>query len=167
MPDHTAIQLATAVARRDEPGLLLLLDPGVAFRGMTPDRFTEAHGPGEVLEVLLTDWLAPADQVTGIKSVDTDTVADLHRVVDPAVRRQPRRLVRRGAPGLLRAPGRPGRVDADDELGPAAPPDLSGAQSAESGQGSMLSRVRQAPRVTGRGPLHGRLLIHALPSVVV
>ena len=80
MADHTAIQLATAVARRDEPGLLLLLDPGVAFRGMTPDRFTEAHGPGEVLEVLLTDWLTPADQVTGIKSVDTDTVADLHRV---------------------------------------------------------------------------------------
>ena len=80
MPDHTAIQLATAVARRDEPELLLLLDPGVAFRGMTPDRFTEAHGQAAVLEVLLTDWLTAADQVTGIKSVDTDTVADLHRV---------------------------------------------------------------------------------------
>ena len=80
MPDHTAIQLATAVARRDEPELLLLLDPGVAFRGMTPDRFTEAQGPAGVVEVLLTHWLTPADQVTGIKSVDTDTVADLHRV---------------------------------------------------------------------------------------
>lgn len=80
MPDHTAIQLATAVARRDEPELLLLLDPGVAFRGMAPDRFTEAQGPAGVVEVLLTHWLTPADQVTGIKSVDTDTVADLHRV---------------------------------------------------------------------------------------
>jgi hypothetical protein len=80
MPDHTAIQLATAVARRDEPELLLLLDPVVEFRGMTADRFTEAHGQAAVLEVLLTDWLTPADQVTGIKSVDTDTVADLHRV---------------------------------------------------------------------------------------
>ncbi len=80
MPDHTAIQLATAVARRDEPELLLLLDPGVAFRGMTPDRFTEVQGPAAVVEELLTHWLNPADQVTGIKSVDTDTVADLHRV---------------------------------------------------------------------------------------
>lgn len=80
MPDHTAIQLATAVARRDEPELLLLLDPGVAFRGMTPDRFTEVQGPAAVVEELLTHWLTPADQVTGIKSVDTDTVADLHRV---------------------------------------------------------------------------------------
>jgi len=80
MPDHTAIQLATAVARRDEPQLLLLLDPGVAFRGMTPDRFTEVQGPAAVVEVLFTHWLTPADQVTGIKSVDTDTVADLHRV---------------------------------------------------------------------------------------
>ena len=33
-----------------------------------------------MVEVLLTHWLTPADQVTGIKSVDTDTVADLHRV---------------------------------------------------------------------------------------
>jgi hypothetical protein len=80
MPDHTAIQLATAVARRDEPELLLLLDPGVAFRGMTPGRFTEVQGPAAVVEVLLTHWLTPTDQVTGIKSVDTDTVADLHRV---------------------------------------------------------------------------------------
>ena len=80
MPDHTAIQLATAVARRDEPQLLLLLDPGVAFRGMTPDRFTEVQGPAAVADVLLTQWLTPTDQVTGIKSVDTDTVADLHRV---------------------------------------------------------------------------------------
>jgi hypothetical protein len=80
MPDHTAIQLATSVARRDEPELLLLLDPGVAFRGMTPERFTEVQGPAAVVEELLTHWLTPADQVTGIKSVDTDTVADLHRV---------------------------------------------------------------------------------------
>ena len=80
MPDHTAIQLATAVARRDEPELLSLLDPGVAFRGMTPDRFTEVQGPAAVAELLLAHWLTPDDQVTGIKSVDTDTVADLHRV---------------------------------------------------------------------------------------
>jgi len=80
MPDHTAIQLATAVARRDEPELLQLLDPGVAFRGVTPDGFTEVQGPAAVVEVLLTHWLTPTDQVTGIKSVDTDTVADLHRV---------------------------------------------------------------------------------------
>ena len=80
MPDHTAIQLATAVARRDEPELLLLLDPGVAFRGLTPVRFTEVQGPAAVVEELLTHWLTPTDQVTGIKSVDTDTVADLHRV---------------------------------------------------------------------------------------
>ena len=80
MPDHTAIQLATAVARRDEPELLRLLDPGVAFRGVTPDGFTEVQGPAAVVEVLLTHWLTPDDQVTGIKSVDTDTVADLHRV---------------------------------------------------------------------------------------
>lgn len=80
MPDHTGIELATAVARKDEAALLLLLDPEVDFRGMTPDRFWTAHGPVQLLGILLSQWLPPADQVTGIKSIDTDTIAEVHRV---------------------------------------------------------------------------------------
>ena len=125
MPDHTAIQLATAVARRDEPQLLLLLDPGVAFRGMTPDRFTEVRGPAAVVEVLFTHWLTPADQVTDQERRHRHRGRPAPGGL-PALRRQPRRLVRRGAPGLLPARCRPRRLAADDELGPAPPPDLTG-----------------------------------------
>jgi hypothetical protein len=80
MPDQTGIQLATAVARRDEAALLQLLDPTVQFRGMTPNRFQEAHGSAQLLGILLAEWLTPADQVTGIKSIDTDAIDEVHRV---------------------------------------------------------------------------------------
>jgi hypothetical protein len=80
MPEQIGIQFATAVARRDEAALLVLLDAEVDFRGMTPERFEQAHGPARLLEILLGEWLTPADEVTGIKSIDSDAVADLRRV---------------------------------------------------------------------------------------
>ena len=80
MPEQIGIQLATAVARRDEAALLVLLDAEVDFRGMTPERFEQAHGSARLLEILLGEWLTPADEVTGIKSIDSDAVAEVRRV---------------------------------------------------------------------------------------
>ena len=47
---------------------------------MTPDRFEQAHGPAQLLQILLGEWLTPADEVTGIKSIDSDAVAEVRRV---------------------------------------------------------------------------------------
>jgi hypothetical protein len=80
MPEQIGIQFAAAVARKDEAALLALLDPEVDFRGMTPDRFEQAHGPAQLLEILLGEWLTPTDEITGIKSIDSDAVAEVRRV---------------------------------------------------------------------------------------
>jgi hypothetical protein len=55
MPEQIGIQLAAAVARKDDAALLVLLDPEVDFRGMTPERFEQAHGPAPLLEILLRE----------------------------------------------------------------------------------------------------------------
>ena len=80
MPEQMGIQFAAAVARKDEAALLALLDPGVDFRGMTPDRFEQAHGAAQLLKILLGEWLTPADEITGIKSIESDAVAEVRRV---------------------------------------------------------------------------------------
>ena len=71
---------AQALAAKDAGALRALLHPEVDFRGMTPARFWEATGPGEVLQVLFGSWFEDKDEIRSLEHVDTDAFADRERV---------------------------------------------------------------------------------------
>ena len=73
-------ELAHAVAARDAGALRGLLSTPVTFRAVTPRRFWEADTAAAVVDIMLGTWFAPDRQVTGIASLTTDTVGDVHKV---------------------------------------------------------------------------------------
>jgi hypothetical protein len=60
--------------------LLGLLSTPVTFRAVTPRRFWDADTAVGVADIMLGTWFAPDKQVTGIASLDTDTLGDVHKV---------------------------------------------------------------------------------------
>lgn len=81
MDDGFGERFAQALARKDRPALLGLLDAAVDFRGLTPQRFWEADS-AEVLvdEIVLGTWFDSGDQIEALEEVQTGSVADRDRV---------------------------------------------------------------------------------------
>lgn len=80
MTDSAGLAWVSAVSRRDSEALCHLLEAGVDFRAMTPDRCWDSRDVHEVVTLLLDTWLGADDHVIAVKSIDTDQVADLHRL---------------------------------------------------------------------------------------
>ncbi len=73
-------RFAQALAAKDEAGLRDLLADALDFRGLTPNRFWEASGPDETIEVFLGSWFEPSDEIRELESVETGAVGDRERV---------------------------------------------------------------------------------------
>jgi hypothetical protein len=72
--------MAYAIAARDATALRALFSTPVVFRAVTPGRFWDAETPVEVADIALGTWFGPDKAITGITSIDTDTVGDVHKV---------------------------------------------------------------------------------------
>jgi len=74
-------QFAQALAAKDGARMKDLLAPSVDFRAMTPGRFWEGSEAAAIVDdTILGTWFAPDRVITGLVSVETDTVAAVDRV---------------------------------------------------------------------------------------
>jgi hypothetical protein len=74
------IAYAEAFAAKDYDRFRALAHPEIDFRGLTPNRFWEAHDPETVITEILRQWLELDDEVRALEHVETGTVADRERV---------------------------------------------------------------------------------------
>jgi hypothetical protein len=81
MDQHIGERFAQALATKDAPALLGLLEPDVDFRALTPNRFWEANSASEVVdEIMLGTWFDPTDHIQSLEDMQTSSVADRDRV---------------------------------------------------------------------------------------
>ena len=81
MDNHIGQRFAEALARKDAPGLLDLLDPEVDFRGLTPSRFWEASSATALVDdIILGAWFEADDRIDALEHVELGSVADRDRV---------------------------------------------------------------------------------------
>jgi len=82
VPQRTTLgaDFARAFCEKDAARIRELVHPEIDFRGLTPNRFWEASGPDDVVEILFANWLEDDDQVEEIVGIEGDTVADRERV---------------------------------------------------------------------------------------
>jgi hypothetical protein len=82
VPQQTTLgaDFARAFCEKDAARIRELVHPEIDFRGLTPNRFWEASGPEDVVEILFANWLEDDDQVEEIVGIEGDTVADRERV---------------------------------------------------------------------------------------
>ncbi|MGI8457312.1 MAG: hypothetical protein ACR2LI_04255 [Propionibacteriaceae bacterium] len=73
-------ELAHAIAAQDAAALRGLLSTPVTFRAVTPRRFWDADTAVGVADVILGVWFGPDKHVTGVTSLATDSVGDVHKV---------------------------------------------------------------------------------------
>lgn len=74
-------RFARAIAAKDAPALLRLLDPQIDFRAMTPGRMWEADSPAQLVdEVILGKWFEPSDRIDAIEAIENGEVADRESV---------------------------------------------------------------------------------------
>ena len=69
-----------ALAAKDRDAVFATMTSDVDFLGLTPGRTWQAHGPAEVLDVLLGHWFEPHDEIVEVRAVDPSTVGDRARV---------------------------------------------------------------------------------------
>ncbi len=74
------VQLAAAIAAKDEGRLRALFSTPVIFRGVTPRRFWDAEDPLGVSDIVLGTWFGPGKTITEVISVRTDSVGDVEKV---------------------------------------------------------------------------------------
>ena len=65
-----------AVAAKDPERLRAVLHPQIDFRGLTPNRFWEAHDRDSVLQIVLGSWFEPGDELEVLELMQSDAVAD-------------------------------------------------------------------------------------------
>jgi hypothetical protein len=74
-------RFANAVAKKDGPALLDLLDPELDFRALTPGRFWEASSAEALVdEVIFGAWFEADDHIDALEDVQIGAVADRDRV---------------------------------------------------------------------------------------
>jgi hypothetical protein len=79
--DELGVRFVKALATKDRPGLLDVLDPDVQFAGLTPNDFWEStSGQTLVDEVLLGSWFEPTDRIDALADLQTGSVGGRHRV---------------------------------------------------------------------------------------
>ncbi len=71
---------AQALAARDADALRSVLHPDVDFRGLTPNRFWEAHDRDAVLDIVFGVWFAPHDELEELVLLESDAFADREQV---------------------------------------------------------------------------------------
>ena len=84
VPMHHTTTLGTdfarALAAKDAVAIRELIHPEIDFRALTPNRTWEASDRDELISILLESWFEADDEIEGLESVETDTVADRERV---------------------------------------------------------------------------------------
>ena len=74
-------RFAEALAKKDAPGLLDLLDPEVDFMGLTPSRFWEASSATALVDdIILGAWFDADDHIDALEHVELGAVADRDRL---------------------------------------------------------------------------------------
>lgn len=72
--------MAHAIAAKDAKALMALFATAVTFRAVTPRRFWDAETPVDVADLLLNTWFGPDKVISGVASLETDTVGDVGKV---------------------------------------------------------------------------------------
>jgi hypothetical protein len=81
MTDELGIRFVKALATKDRPGLLDVLDPAVDFRALTPSRFWEVDSAQTLVDdVLLGKWFDPSDHIDALADLQTGSVGGRNRV---------------------------------------------------------------------------------------
>jgi hypothetical protein len=65
-----------ALAAKDADALGAVLHAEIDFRGMTPNRFWEAHDRDAVLEIVFGSWFEPHDELDELLLLESDAFAD-------------------------------------------------------------------------------------------
>ena len=69
-----------ALAIKDAEALRAVLHPEVDFRGLTPNRFWEAHDRDAVLEIVFGVWFGADDELEELVLMHSDAFADREQV---------------------------------------------------------------------------------------
>ena len=69
-----------ALAIKDTEALRAVLHPEVDFRGLTPNRFWEAHDRDAVLEIVFGVWFGADDELEELVLMHSDAFADREQV---------------------------------------------------------------------------------------
>ena len=74
-------RFAEAIAKKDSPALVGVLDPDVDFKALTPSRFWEADSAHTLADdVIFGTWFKPSDHIDALEAVEVSSVADRQRV---------------------------------------------------------------------------------------
>jgi hypothetical protein len=69
-----------ALATGEPDALRAVLHPEIDFRGLTPNRFWEAHDRDTVVDIVLGVWFTQDDELDELVLVETDAFADREQV---------------------------------------------------------------------------------------
>jgi len=69
-----------ALAIKDAEAVRAVMHPEVDFRGLTPNRFWEAHDRDAVLEILFGAWFEPHDELNELVLMQSDAFADREQI---------------------------------------------------------------------------------------
>jgi hypothetical protein len=69
-----------ALATKDSEALRAVLHPDVDFRGLTPNRFWEAHDRDAVLDIVFGVWFGAHDDLEELVLLESDAFADREQV---------------------------------------------------------------------------------------
>ena len=69
-----------ALAIKDAEAVRAVLHPEVDFRGLTPNRFWEAHDRDAVLEIVFGVWFGADDELEELVLMHSDSFADREQV---------------------------------------------------------------------------------------
>jgi hypothetical protein len=73
-------RFARALASKDREAVRAVLHPDIDFRGLTPNRFWEAHDRDAVLGILFGIWFGPQDELQELVLLNSDAFADREQV---------------------------------------------------------------------------------------
>ena len=73
-------RVVEALASKDAEALRAVLHPEVDFRGLTPNRFWEAHDRDAVLEIVFGVWFGADDELEELVLMHSDAFADREQV---------------------------------------------------------------------------------------
>jgi hypothetical protein len=73
-------RFAQALATKNSEALRAVLHPDIDFRGLTPNRFWEAHDRDAVLDIVFGVWFGPHDELEELALLESDAFADREQV---------------------------------------------------------------------------------------
>lgn len=79
-PASLGEEFARSLAVKDFDRVKALMHPEIDFRGLTPSRDWEAHGPEAVVADVLVEWFEDCDEIEALEALESDAFADRERV---------------------------------------------------------------------------------------